>query len=135
MATPIREACLDDNNELNEFGIEVQEALCKHFKTDVKFDGYFVSYHKIGNRPVHKEAYQVPFIFKIINKYQNDSKVSEQEAIMIKKEQDDYNRNFEQKMSDKFAQTNNLPLSEAIPRPEGKAPDNLSWNYYYNKFM
>ena len=142
MATPIREWCLDENDQPNENAARVQAALdlkgcmCSggQCKAPVIFDAMSVTVTCTANPEEHTcEAYDEPFgeiVLGVIDQiiFESDTRPLPTTAELEENERQ-RQREVASRMAREEARALGLVEFTAHVRPDGRAPDGKTWSY------
>ena len=143
MATPIRENCLDANDQPNENSHRVQAALdvkgclCINrpggrCKASIVFDADSCSITCTTNPKHGRAAYDKPYakiVFGVINAIEEEEFQQEEQERKKRMAKED------KRMADEEAIILGLEDYEAHARPDGPAPDGKTWSFALGKWQ
>ena len=118
MATPIREACLDENDRPTANAARVETALngkgCHRCHAKVKFDALTTTLH---SRPAYDKLY-AKCVFKVIGDIEREDTQQQEQA-----------RYAQRKAKEEAALLDTDGPTTTHPRPEGRAPEGKTWSF------
>ena len=143
MATPIRENCLDANDQPNENSRRVQAALdvkgCMcinrpggRCKAPIVFDATIPSITCTTNPKHGRAAYDKPYakiVFDVINAIEEEEFQQEEQERKKRRAKEDT------RMANKEAEILGLEDYETHARPDGPAPDGQTWSFALGKWQ